>query len=202
MSRFPRLAVLWFALVALVTATAAADSQKSAVDFLKAKQVELSGLLKDEKKPNGEQNIEKAFDAVLDYEKLGRESLNAHWDKLTPEERTEFQGVLRQLVRNAYRRNLRKTLDYEVTYTGEKKSEDQQSTQVSTTASKANEAVQVEYVLHQVNGSWRIYDIVTEKVSLVSTYRSQFNRIIKKDGVRGLITRMKKKLAKGDKAED
>lgn len=201
MSRFSRLAVLWFALVALVTGTAAADSQKSAVDFLKAKQVELNALLKDEKKPNGEQNIEKAFDAVLDYEKLGRESLNAHWDKLTPEERAEFQGVLRQLVRNAYRRNLRKTLDYEVTYKSEKKSADQQSTQVSTTASKANEAVQVEYVLHQVNGGWRIYDIVTEKVSLVSTYRSQFNRIIKKDGFRGLMDRMKKKLAKGDKAD-
>ena len=40
--------------------------------------------------------------------------------------------------------------------------------------------------------------IVTESVSLVSSYKSQFTKIIKKDGFPALITKMKDKLAKGD----
>jgi phospholipid transport system substrate-binding protein len=35
-------------------------------------------------------------------------------------------------------------------------------------------------------------------VSLVSSYRSQFTKIIKKDGFVALIQKMKDKLAKGD----
>jgi ABC-type transporter MlaC component len=35
-------------------------------------------------------------------------------------------------------------------------------------------------------------------VSILDNYRSQFNRIIAKDGVKGLIGRMKAKLEKGE----
>jgi phospholipid transport system substrate-binding protein len=43
-----------------------------------------------------------------------------------------------------------------------------------------------------------VQDIVTEGVSLVSSYRSQFTKIVKKDGFPALIQKMKDKLAKGD----
>ena len=39
---------------------------------------------------------------------------------------------------------------------------------------------------------------MTEDVSLVSSYRSQFTKIIKKDGFARLIQKMKDKLAKND----
>jgi phospholipid transport system substrate-binding protein len=50
----------------------------------------------------------------------------------------------------------------------------------------------------QKGGAWKVGDIVTEGVSLVSSYRSQFTKIIKKDGFPALVQKMKDKIAKGD----
>jgi phospholipid transport system substrate-binding protein len=60
------------------------------------------------------------------------------------------------------------------------------------------EALEITYRLQEKDGKWRVQDIVTEGVSLTSSYRSQFTKIIKKDGFPTLITKMKDKLAKGD----
>jgi phospholipid transport system substrate-binding protein len=38
---------------------------------------------------------------------------------------------------------------------------------------------------------WKVYDVVIEGVSLVSNYRSQFNRIIKAQGYQELVKKMK-----------
>ena len=48
------------------------------------------------------------------------------------------------------------------------------------------------------NGKWVVQDIETEGVSLVTSYRGQFLKIIKKDGFGKLIEKMKDKLAKGE----
>jgi phospholipid transport system substrate-binding protein len=58
------------------------------------------------------------------------------------------------------------------------------------------EPVSIDYIVHKVDGKWRIYDIVTEGSSLVSNYKSQFRRVIKKNGFETLMDRMKKKLDK------
>jgi phospholipid transport system substrate-binding protein len=41
---------------------------------------------------------------------------------------------------------------------------------------------------------WRVTDMVTDGVSLVSNYRSQFNKIITEDGWDVLMQKMKDKL--------
>jgi phospholipid transport system substrate-binding protein len=55
----------------------------------------------------------------------------------------------------------------------------------------------VDYLMHQVDGKWRIVDIVTEGTSLVGNYRSQFRRVIKKHGFPELLKRMKNKAGQG-----
>ena len=61
-----------------------------------------------------------------------------------------------------------------------------------------DEPVEIDFKMVQKDGKWKVQDIVTEGVSLVSSYRSQFTKIIKKDGFPALIQKMKDKLAKGD----
>ena len=163
--------------------------------FVKSKQGELSTLLK---KGSSEKKLEAVFDQMLDYETLAKESLGSEWDKRSAEEKKEFQDVLKRLVRNAYRKNLKKTLDYDVSFKGESKAK--KGVVVKTVAkSKKNdreEPISIDYVVHKVGGKWRVYDIVTEGSSLVNNYRSQFRRVIKKDGFDVLLARMKKKLDK------
>lgn len=44
--------------------------------------------------------------------------------------------------------------------------------------------MELSYKLRQTDGNWRMGALITEGVSLVGSYRSQFTRIVKKDGFR------------------
>lgn len=171
-----------------------------AEDFVKAKHSELTQMVKKANTAAEEKKVEEAFDRVLDYESLARESLKGFWDERTPEERAEFEAILSKLVRGAYRKNLKRIGDYQVEYKGELKGASGQvvRTIARSRTSAREEPVSIDYVVRESGGQLRIVDIVTEGSSLVGNYRSQFRRIIKKDGFPELIRRMKTKLEKGD----
>ena len=117
----------------------------------------------------------------------------------TPAERAEFTSVLKDLVRNAYRRNIKKTLGYEVSYNGEQDA-DANKVVRTTARNKKNareEPVSIDYVVHQVGGKWQILDIVTDGSSLARNYRNQFRKVIEKHSFEELLKRMKAKRDKG-----
>ncbi len=173
-------------------------------DFVKSKHVTLTELVSKAKTKEDEKKLDAAFDGVFDYDGLAKATLKGNWDNRSADERTQFSAVLKDLVRNSYRRNIKKTLGYEVEYLGEQEidlAEDGKATVVRTKAkSKTNsreEPVSIDYVVHQVNGNWEIYDIVTEGSSLIRNYRNQFRRVIEKKGFDELLKRMKAKRDKG-----
>ena len=171
-------------------------SAAEAEDFMKGKHGELTTLVKQ----NKDKKLDQLFDEVLDYDALAKGSLGDEWDARSAEERAQFQKLLTQLVRSAYRRHLKKTANYEVEFLGEAPSEGGVlvKTQARNRANAHEEPVSVDYLMHHVDGKWRVADIVTEGSSLVVNYRGQFKRIIKKHGFAELLKRMQKKLASGD----
>jgi phospholipid transport system substrate-binding protein len=50
--------------------------------------------------------------------------------------------------------------------------------------------VSVDYQMLKTGNGWKIYDISVEGVSLVLTYRSEFDTIVKQQGIEGLIKRL------------
>jgi len=55
--------------------------------------------------------------------------------------------------------------------------------------------VPVEYAMKKTPEGWKIYDISVEGVSLVLTYRSEFEQITRSSGIDGLIKRLAEKNA-------
>jgi hypothetical protein len=51
------------------------------------------------------------------------------------------------------------------------------------------------YRLINDTGSWKVYDVVIEGVSLVNNYRSQFSRIINESPYAELVRRLKNKVS-------
>ncbi|HEY2405997.1 MAG TPA: ABC transporter substrate-binding protein [Polyangiaceae bacterium] len=195
--RRTRLFLSVFALAFALCATAFASE---AQDFVKSKQVELTELVSKSKSVEDEKKVLAAFDSVLDYDALAKDTLKDFWDERTPAEREEFSTLLKDLVRNAYRRNIKKTMGYDVDYTGETDADLGKTIKtVAHNRKKVHEEpVDIDYLVHQVGGQWRIRDIVTEGSSLVTNYRNQFRRIIKKHGFPELLKKMKAKRDKGD----
>jgi phospholipid transport system substrate-binding protein len=170
-----------------------------AENFVKSKQTELSDLVSKAKSAEDEKRLDTAFDSVFDYENLAKYTLKDSWEQRTAAERTEFTALLKDLVRNAYRRNIKKTLGYEIDYKGEEDGDAGKVVRTVAHNKKNNreEPVSIDYVVHQVDGKWLINDIVTEGASLAHTYRNQFRKIIDKKGFDELIKRMKTKRDKG-----
>jgi phospholipid transport system substrate-binding protein len=50
--------------------------------------------------------------------------------------------------------------------------------------------VQLDYQMRRTPAGWKIYDMVVEGVSLVLTYRSEFDAVVKSQGIDGLIRRL------------
>lgn len=136
---------------------------------------------------------------LLDYEELAKRSLAAHWDKLVPAQRTEFVNTLRELIERNYVKQLRTNLDYQVLYKNEEVDGDDAtvSTVVKVKSEGKHTDAEIVYKMRKVDGEWRVWDVITDEVSLVRNYKTQFNKIITEQSYDALIKKMKNKLAEG-----
>lgn len=188
------------AVLALTLGTAGAAFAGPATDVVKAKQTSLFDLLK-QSGPDAQKKIDAIFDDMLDYGALAESSLGSEWAGRSDAEKAEFSGLLKQLVRKAYERNLKKIINFDVEYIDEAAEGNAVMVKTKSKAKSADareEPIEIVFKVVQKDGKWKVNDIITEGVSLVSSYRSQFTKIIKKDGFPALIQKMKDKLAKGD----
>jgi len=185
-----------------VAPLASADAgEPPAQAFIRRKQEELMGLVK-AGKPDAE--IDKVFNSLLNYDVLAEASLGSEWANLKAEERAEFTRILSQLVRNSYRKNLKNTLGYKISYTKTITAEgrDVVSTEAENLKNPRDEKIAIDYVVIGDGDQRRIVDVVTEQTSMVLNYRKSFAKVIKKDGFPKLIEKMKKKAASGSTKAD
>jgi len=195
-----RMVHFFAALAAMLALTVASSAfAGAATDVVKTKQAALFDLLK-QSTADSQKKIDTIFDDMLDYSTLAESSLGPEWAARSDAEKAQFTDLLKQLVRHSYQRNLKKILGFDVDYLGEESAD---AAVVVKTRSKAKtdareEPVEINFKVAQKGPVWKVQDIVTEGVSLVQSYRSQFTKIVKKDGFPTLVQKMKDKLAKGD----
>jgi phospholipid transport system substrate-binding protein len=53
--------------------------------------------------------------------------------------------------------------------------------------------VPIDYLMHKTPDCWKVYDIVVEGVSLVLTYRTNFEEEVRRGGIDGLVARLEQK---------
>lgn len=193
-------------LVGLITAASPAQAQGAggpATRYLRARNEEANRVLQrpattDAARAARSHDVTQILSDLLDFQELSRRSLGTHWDGLTPAQRTEFVGLLQQLVERNYQANLERVLDFDIAYTAEQQTAD--GTTVTTSARSRTERrqppVEIVYTLHLQGTTWRVFDVVTDGVSLVRNYRNQFNRVISENNFDELLRRMRERLAR------
>jgi phospholipid transport system substrate-binding protein len=135
---------------------------------------------------------------LLDIDELGKRAMVDQWGKLTPAQQTEFLTTLRALIEDNYVRGLRSNLEFTVDYNGEttdKAGNLVVTTQINTKRKGRPYKIEVDYVLKKDGDKLKAWDVKTDGVGLVENYRTQFNKIVERDGFAGLIAKMKKKQA-------
>ena len=136
--------------------------------------------------------IRRAADALFDFTEMSRRALGRHWADRTEAEREEFVRLFTDLMARSYIGKIDRYAGEAIAYTGERVNGDEASVQSQVVTAKGSQ-IPVEYRLHRVNESWSAYDVFIENVSLVGTYRSQFDRIIKTESFADLLRRLREK---------
>lgn len=192
-----RLAKHLFASVALLASLSFAPAAFAgpAQDTVQARRNEVVAKLKEASSPEREKKIAAIVANLFDFDAMAKESLGKNWNDLTDEQKVEFTGLLKQLVQRSLEKNIKTTQNYDVAFIGEEAVGD--DILVKTRATKkgdSDDPLAIDYVMHKVSDAWKSIDVVTEGASMVGNYRSQFRRVIAKDGFAGLIKKMKEKL--------
>jgi phospholipid transport system substrate-binding protein len=121
---------------------------------------------------------------------MARESLGAHWKKLSAKQQSEFQKLFSDLFQDSYTRMVLNFLRKEtIEYRGE--TAKRKGVLVQTVIMRANEHIPVDYLLTQKSGGWWICDVEIDGVSIVENYRDTFSREIAKSSLDSLIQKMR-----------
>ncbi len=139
--------------------------------------------------------IRAAVEEVIDFKEMTRRSLGIHWRKRTPKERDEFVHLFSHLLENSYISKIEQQTDEKVLYLSEKVNKKGTRAIVKTKVLTSQETeIPIAYRMIKKDGQWMAYDIVIEGVSLVSNYRTQFGKIIKRSSYDDLVASLKKKV--------
>jgi len=131
---------------------------------------------------------------LIDFEEAARLAVGRAWAQATPEQRKKLvEEFRRMLVRtysnaiSAYEGQTMKVLPVRM------KPGDTEVTVHNQYIRAGGTPLPVDYQMHKTDQGWKIYDITVEGVSLVLTYRSEFDAIVKQEGIDGLIKRLEEK---------
>lgn len=128
----------------------------------------------------------------IDFEEATRLAVGRAWSQASPEQKkqlvAEFRKMLVRIYSSAIQPYQGQTI--EVSPVRMKPGDSEATVHNSFKRASGNKQVGFDYSMRKTEQGWKIYDIVVEGVSLVLTYRSEFDGLVKQEGVDGLIKRL------------
>jgi phospholipid transport system substrate-binding protein len=127
---------------------------------------------------------------VFEVSETAKRALGQHWLQRTPAEREEFVKLFANLLEQTYIARIDEFGGEKLRYVSEQIDGDRAIVRARITTKNGTE-VPVESRLMLQENRWLIYDILVENLSLISNYRSQFDRVIRTTSYEELVKRLK-----------
>lgn len=138
------------------------------------------------------QALKKSISTIFDYNEMAKRSLGKHWTQRSAAERKQFAELFASLLENSYAGKIESYNNERIVYLKEAIDGDHAEVKSKVVTVKRDEFT-LDYRLLNQNGKWMVYDVVIEGVSLVSNYRTQFNKIITTNGYPELVKKLQTK---------
>jgi ABC-type transporter MlaC component len=130
--------------------------------------------------------VSAAMAKVVDYDTMTQQAFGKYWNTLSDDpnvnaqRQTEVKGLLRQLIENNYRKNLKKTLGYDTDFKNDSPGASPEHVKVKATKGTGHEAktFHLEYVLRPDGSTYKAVDLITERSSMVHNYYTQFDTML------------------------
>jgi phospholipid transport system substrate-binding protein len=136
--------------------------------------------------------LKSAIGRIFNYGEMAKRSLGVNWKARTNAEQKEFVSLFSTLLENSYAGKIESYNNEKIVYNGETVNGTYAEVKSRVITAKRDEFT-LDYRLMREGNRWMVYDVVIEGVSLVSNYRSQFNKIIVNQGYGELVKKLRSK---------
>jgi phospholipid transport system substrate-binding protein len=184
--------LLVFSMVAIeVHADSGLDTIKSRINQVLAI-LKDPALKSDSAKELKKKRLRAIFDNTFDYTELSRSTLSRNWDKLKPDQQTEFTQLYKTLLEKLYMDEILSYKDQEIVF-GKERALGENRVEVDTKLLSGSTETPINFRLITKNNQWWVYDFVIENISVVANYRSQFGRILTKESPEKMLDDLRKR---------
>jgi len=129
-------------------------------------------------------------DEAFDVRETARRVLGQHWQRRTGAQQEEFVRVFREFLERTYLSRIDLYRGEQVRYVSERLDGEGAAVRAMIVTRLGIE-IPVESRLVRRGDRWQIYDVLIENLSLVGSYRSQFDRVIRAGSYEELVDRLK-----------
>ncbi|OLC10608.1 MAG: hypothetical protein AUH77_03875 [Candidatus Rokubacteria bacterium 13_1_40CM_4_69_39] len=136
--------------------------------------------------------IKRIARGLFDFDEIARRALSRHWAGRTHDEQTEFIGLFTDLLERSYMNRIEAYAGERILYTAEAV-DGTYATVRSKVLTQRRSEILLDYRMHLRDSRWQVYDVLIDGVSFVSTYRSQFDRVIQAESYGALVERLRKR---------
>ena len=130
----------------------------------------------------------------IDFQQATRLAVGRSWSQASPEQKKRLVSEFRNMLVRTYSNAVEAYQGQTLKVLPARGKTDPEDTVVRTQFVRAGgQPLPIEFHMRQAEKTWKVYDIVVEGVSLVMTYRSEFDAVVKQEGIDGLIKRLAQK---------
>ncbi len=185
--------LFFFILLSLLCiAPAAADDQTEVSKLLQEKIDAVVLLLQDKAMDKKDRNTQiiNIVSPIFNYQTMAKLSLGKkYWPELSSEKQTEFSNLFAQRIQESYLEKLDIYTDEKVVY-GQPQAVGKQIHMPTTLVAKDSK-IEILYKFYHSGSSWEIYDVEIGGVSVIQTYRSQFDGVLSEGTIDDLLAKLK-----------
>lgn len=133
----------------------------------------------------------------VDFDTMSRLVLARNWSGLAEAQQKQFVEEFKKHLSITYGSSVDSYRDEKVSIVGSRQEARGDWTVQTRIVRDGPHDILVDYRLRQIGGEWKIIDVVIERVSLVSSFRSQFQDMLSNGGIERVLKVLREKNAAG-----
>lgn len=139
------------------------------------------------------ERIMQVVDPVFDLSLMAKLTLGpTYWPQFSAEQQREFTKLFIEQLQTTYFGKIELFAEETVQFGAPTQTDGK--VVVDTSVTSKGERVTIRYRLRKGGGAWRVYDVEIQGVSLVSSYRSQYQQVLRNATPEALLKRMREKV--------
>jgi phospholipid transport system substrate-binding protein len=190
---------LWYVGICLLilSLTASAEDNCPAEEYLKSRLAAVFAVLQKEdlEQQAKSREIVEIVSPMFDFALMAKLSLGKkYWPGLTEENKEKFTNLFIKKLRTSYLSKLTLYTDEAITY--EPPVQDKNKVRILTYLISKDKKISMLYRFYNSMNSWKIYDVEIQGVSIIRSYRSQFNEILQNGTIDELLLKLEESVDK------